>query len=282
VSGDTLDTEARFAVIPEWVLYAPIPDRAVRLYAILARHANADGVGAFPSRKRLAGMLGGCSIDTVDRTKGELVGIGAISVTARFRENGGQTSNGYTLRVVPPAAPVRPPRRTDAAGPGRTDAAPITRTLLNESQESLLPADADEEEFGIRLALSAAIGVDLDRMTKRERGQWDLAVRELAAAGATADDVTARCAAYRRIWPDARLTPLAISKHWSTLGAEVQQAKAGGFDGWLEQAPSRFSREMAHEIVDDAQLADLEERARRHLAIDERFDELDNERSKVA
>src|SRR5258708_3597514 len=72
-----------WAKVPEWVLYASISDRAVRLYGVLARHAKSDGTGADPGRARLARLLR-CSPSSLDRARRELEGINAIEVD-RYR-----------------------------------------------------------------------------------------------------------------------------------------------------------------------------------------------------
>lgn len=149
-----------------------------------------------------------------------------------------------------------------------------------EGEDPFLPGEPGEEvpdevfdaRFAIELALSAAVSSNTSGMTSRERDQWNIAIAELVNVGATAADVTARCVAYRRIWPAAQLTPMALVRHWSMLGAEVE-VKTSGFDAWLDLAPERFDRKTAHEIVDDARSeVDDAERARRHRMIDQRFD----------
>jgi hypothetical protein len=127
----------QYAIIPEWVLHhQALTDRAVRLFAVLARYANDEG-RAFPGRRKLAGLLR-CSVDTVDRTLTELVNACAVTVEAVHRPNGSQTSNSYWVWPATPAAAVRPPLGTGAAPqpqpcgpPSRTGAAPF---ISNESQ----------------------------------------------------------------------------------------------------------------------------------------------------
>lgn len=133
--------DVAFAIIPEWILHSSISDRAVRLYGILWRHTDKAG-RARPSRARQAKLLGDCSLDSVDRAKGELVGIGALSVEKRFTSGGDQTANDYVLHVTPfgaeqtsfgdggGAAEVRPGGREGAATPGRVGAAQNERKDL--------------------------------------------------------------------------------------------------------------------------------------------------------
>ena len=86
--------ERRFAIIDEWLLDLDISDRAVRLYAVLARYADSETRKAYPSRDTLAGRLR-CSTKSVDRAAQELVESGAM--TKKHRHN---SSIIYTLRVV--------------------------------------------------------------------------------------------------------------------------------------------------------------------------------------
>jgi hypothetical protein len=52
---DNLTAEIRFSIIPEWITYADISDKAIRLYSVLARYADNQTHQAFPSRETLAG-----------------------------------------------------------------------------------------------------------------------------------------------------------------------------------------------------------------------------------
>jgi len=100
-----LHTEVRFSIVPEWVIDADISDRAVRVYAILARYADSETLQAFPSRETLA-KRARCHWRSIDRAIDELVKLGAVTKT--HRKNGdAYQSNIYTLRRVLPR--VSPP-----------------------------------------------------------------------------------------------------------------------------------------------------------------------------
>jgi hypothetical protein len=88
--------ERRFAIIDEWLLDLDISDRAVRLYAVLARYAESETHKAYPSRGTLAERLH-CSKASVDRAAQELVDAGAM--TKQQRHN---SSVIYTLQVSSP------------------------------------------------------------------------------------------------------------------------------------------------------------------------------------
>jgi len=91
--NDQLDSEIRFSIIPEWLTYSGVSDKAVRLYSVLARYADNRTHEAFPSRETLAEKMG-CSAKSIDRASQELIEVGAI--TKRQRHN---SSLVYTLRV---------------------------------------------------------------------------------------------------------------------------------------------------------------------------------------
>lgn len=146
-----------FAMLPEWVLYAGISDRAVRLFAVLARHADKRTREAEVYRSTLAKKLGGCSKDSVDRAKDELVAIGALTVVPqRIDGKVERAANLYVLKFIEPdsalsgvAASVPPPLSTGAdEWPQDSDQGGRTGAAENESQfNQREPKDfADEDE----------------------------------------------------------------------------------------------------------------------------------------
>jgi hypothetical protein len=95
-----IQADIRFSIIPEWILDSDISDRAVRIYAILARYADSETLQAFPSRETL-GRRAGCNVKAVTKSVEELVAIGAV--VKQHRKNGEAfQSNLYTLRRVGP------------------------------------------------------------------------------------------------------------------------------------------------------------------------------------
>jgi hypothetical protein len=88
-----LTAEIRFSIIPEWITYAQISDKAVRLYCVLCRFADNQTHEAFPSRETLAEKMV-CSKASVDRATDELLRLGAI--TKKQRHN---SSLVYTLKM---------------------------------------------------------------------------------------------------------------------------------------------------------------------------------------
>lgn len=66
--------------------------------------------------------------------------------------------------------------------------------------------------------------------TQIERGAWNKAAKELRDAGATPEQVTARCEEYRKRWPDLTLTPMALVKHWGALSVPSRASPNGWAD----------------------------------------------------
>ena len=232
-----VSAEERFAIVPEWVLFADISAQAIRLYAVLARYADQSN-RANPSRRAIAERMH-CSRDTVDRALRELQAIGAVQVVPQISEHGDPTSNLYVLAVRPPSrmdAPTPPQEcgdggRTDAGRGGRTDAA------LNDNQIERKP---HEREIYTLAALNAprsrprdplfeavvevCYGVPHDQLTETERGRVNRAVAELRKVGATPEDVYARAVEYRARSPDYPLMPQTLTKYWTDL----RRTRGGG------------------------------------------------------
>ena len=119
-----------FAIIPEYVIYAPISSNAVRLYAILNRFANSQG-RAWPSRKTLADLMQ-CSTATIDRAKDELVEIDALTVEHRTGPAGDPSSNLYTLKTSSPVTKGTP--KDEQRGTPKVDA--LNKASMKQSQTS--------------------------------------------------------------------------------------------------------------------------------------------------
>lgn len=140
-----LSTDATFAVVPTWVLDSPISSNAVRLYAVLARYTDTDGV-CYPGRRLLATRMQVGSMDTVDRAMRDLVTIGAVTITRRYNDKREPIASLYRLHVTPGgvAANLRVGSRKDA----REVAAPVRhRTRTTERENPPTPAaDAAGEQ----------------------------------------------------------------------------------------------------------------------------------------
>jgi biotin operon repressor len=224
-SNTRLDADVKWAQVPEWVIVASISDRAVRLYALLARRANADAQ-AFPSRGYLAERMS-CSRKSVDRALEELLSIGAVTKQEQFI-NSRQTVNLYTLRAMA-GTPVTRGRDTGDAGEGDTGV-PQNESHKNESHKKTLRTATQprkREPDLIFEAIANACGIDITQLTGTSRGQLNKAAKELKEIGATPEDVTAKAQAFRRQYEQATLTPTALAKHWPQLASATHKVKQG-------------------------------------------------------
>jgi hypothetical protein len=98
-----------YTQLGDWVLLAPISDRAVRIYGLLRMHCEGpQDVEAWPSQRTLADMLCVKKVDTIQNAIKELVDLNAVEVdtvpTARGRHNR------YTVHLSPPPRYDRGPR----------------------------------------------------------------------------------------------------------------------------------------------------------------------------
>jgi len=123
------------AIVPDWLITAPVGDRAVRLYAQLAVYAQGSWEAAMPARATLAKDLS-CSVDTIDRAVKELEAAGAVTVKPRSKGKL-NLANEYVLHVA------RGGRR-GAATPGGNGAA--TRRGAARSKDLELERSSSSSE----------------------------------------------------------------------------------------------------------------------------------------
>ncbi len=115
-----------FSIIPEWILdHSDLSHGAVRLYGILARYADKQGV-CWPSRATLALRLR-CTPITVDRWATQLVEVEALTITRRKSEANENLTNIWRIHRVPTS--VLPPSDIDVT---RIDSPMLHRTRTKE------------------------------------------------------------------------------------------------------------------------------------------------------
>ncbi len=85
-----------FQQIPNWVFESTITPTAIKLYLVLRKNGDNKRGTSYWSRKKLAEQIG-CSPNTMDRAKKELIDIGAICQINRKTPNGDWTSNLYHI-----------------------------------------------------------------------------------------------------------------------------------------------------------------------------------------
>lgn len=73
-------------------------------------------------------------------------------------------------------------------------------------------------------AMLQACGLDGATPTRRERAAWNGAAKDLRDIGAPPEEILARGAAFRRLWPNVSLTPTALARRWSEVMASAPPA----------------------------------------------------------
>lgn len=202
--GPSIEVEAgqRFALVPEWVLFAPgVSHAAVRVYAALACIWSDWTTGeCWPSRDTVAQRLG-VSTDTVDRAVKQLVEVGAVRVEARYRPDGSRASNKLWLRRQQPAQlplPLRTaadgasaPVRRQEQDPDELDpsaAASVPRGLIAPfapQSAAAAAGDQDRRQAAVDLVLSTAT---FQRRISRasDPAAYTATLRRIVAAGVVA------------------------------------------------------------------------------------------------
>lgn len=128
-----------FSQIPDWITDSDISDGAYRLFGVLCTYASRDTRKCHPARSTLAQRIGKTD-RMVDKYLKELVGIGCIETIPRMSEDNPkvQTSNEYTLRLIPPDIRVAkyftPPSETDYAGGGETGYAQVAKQVSHKQE----------------------------------------------------------------------------------------------------------------------------------------------------
>lgn len=84
-----------------------------------------------------------------------------------------------------------------------------------DAERDVTPLRPRDEIFD---AIVEVCGIDAKQLTPAGRGPINKAVKELREVGATAGQITLRARNYRQQYRDANLTPIALAKHWASLG----------------------------------------------------------------
>ena len=234
-SIESVTTDIKFAIVPEWFIDSGVSDKAFRLYTVLAKYADNDSGTAYPGRGALAKRMG-CSRSSVDRALEELISVGAVSKQRRSQD-GRWTSSLYTVYKVGPrlTGGGSPTHATTPSPTGATTSSHPRRKELDQEldQQELLAAAPREEakpkaprpKDPLWEAMLEVCGINGDTLTRSSRGQLNSAVKELRDVGATADEVRAKAGVYRKTWPAVSLTPTALVKHWSQLATRSEVKK---------------------------------------------------------
>lgn len=144
-----------WAQIPEALLFDPtISASAIRVYGILMRYGSTPG-SCYPSRATIAEHMG-ASERSVSPWLTELETGGWMDRVPRFRPDGGQTSNGYRLYLVPRSS-VGAPTPGKAPRPSSHEVPPPTPT--SDAKESQVEREPVEREGSYARGQQTLVGV---------------------------------------------------------------------------------------------------------------------------
>lgn len=128
-----------FALVPRELLRADLSDGAVRLYAVLADHADRETGVCWPGRRRL-GEIMGCSKPTVDRRVKELEAAGWVDVERQQLDGEGWRPNLYVVRRT--CSRVSTPSPTGEATPSRVAEVTLGPQVMTEEE----PGNQNQKE----------------------------------------------------------------------------------------------------------------------------------------
>lgn len=208
-----------------WAWRQRVPSASAKLVLLaLADHANGDGY-CWPSMNRIAEMTG-ISQRQVSNHVTTLAGLGLVAKADR-RRHGGQyrgwsyvvgPTSGSELPVVEPTGGSQLPAASGSELPV-TGGSELPVLTISENRKGTTPSQRARDMLFEKVV--EVCGHDLATLTKSERGRINRAVKEIREAGGTPERVDDAVRAWRARYPEAALTPTALSAHWSTLAAGV-------------------------------------------------------------
>lgn len=217
--GRILSPVANFGRIPVGLLTDPgVTDQECRAYAYLTTWDFRRTGKMFQGREEIAHGLG-WSMPKLDRALRALEARGAIR---RIRRGQGLTNDIELLAEVvkgdqAESSPMITLESSDRATPN-------TRENAREN-EPLAPAlRAPEKPPKERTpdplfeAVCAVTGTNWTELTATGRGPVNKAVADLRALDVKPGQVAVRARKYAMVFPNAKLTPMALAKHWAELG----------------------------------------------------------------
>ena len=197
----------------------------------IANHSSPNGTGSWPSIETL-GKYTRLSRSTVQRCVKSLV----EKTYLVKEEGGGRRSNTYTLQltrdeelaeVVELQVVVEVPQADTPEGseghPSNVIAIPQQSQALthepsyNRNRNEIEPRDEKRKQDLVWEAIMEACGVNTSNLNSNERGRYNKAVKLLKESSASPHEIFERVKIYRRKFPKAAVTPVAIANHWSEL-----------------------------------------------------------------
>jgi DNA-binding MarR family transcriptional regulator len=202
----------------------------------LADHANGQTGLCIPGQKSLAEQCS-MSVRTVQRHIQVLEKSGLLRREARMRGDGrGRTSDRYYLGDQGDKSALRRQVCTTNAT-NQDDQCDTVGVAEPEENRKKEPIAATPKEPIPKLkdelfeTVAEVCGINLTNMTRSARGQLNRATKELRDIQASPEQIHAKAKAYRTQYPNATLTPTALTKHWSSFAnIEKQQARPSIWD----------------------------------------------------
>lgn len=249
-----VSAETRFAIIPEWVLFAPISPTAVRLYGVLARHADKEDHFSIVGRGKLAEQAR-VAVHTVDRALTELVGIGAVAIEHRMDPNNPLhlLPNRYLLAVAPPKGPAQtspkrtttPTRRTspthgaspksDIEEPERVLGSRGSSVSSNSSQPTDAVAPRPRRSDPVFEALCKVQGHGWDGLNSAERGKLNRALRLAHESKASPEAIREASERWPEVMGDATMTAIGVMSNFHRLLTGPVRINQRGADPAVEE-----------------------------------------------
>jgi hypothetical protein len=118
-----------------------------------------------------------------------------------------------------------------------------TTTWLNEERWEIYAEPPDTTLDDVAAALVSASGGDPDRVADGARAELSRAAHQLPD-GTTAEDVAAVARAWRKEWPDADPSPLALVRHWHRFAARATGRTSGSLCGACGQPQQGHDAEV--------------------------------------
>lgn len=221
-TGATTDV-GPYTIVPAWVADR-LRGNALLVYVHLGLHADRHG-SAWPGHARLAEATG-LGQSTIRAILKELEAQGIVTIEARQRANGSQTSNLYVLALVEPRemgvlASQHPAASQQGGVPASQQGIP-----LNQSQEEPLAPVPDAVEIDVPVtrkpnllwdAVVAECKIDVGSLTVTGKANVGKTVRELKEVNATPEDVAVRAKRFRTRYPRSTLTHNTLRNRWAEL-----------------------------------------------------------------
>ena len=200
-----------------------LPATARHVALTISIYMNERGGSAYPGGTRLAEDTG-LSLRTVRTALATLEQTGWLTVVTRGGAKKGEKRTATIYQAAIPTseavAPVQEIHRCNSRQrpvqlTTPTGAAVAPQVSMKLEENLIAPTGVDAEV--LRSAVLEACNIDSDRITRSAEGVITKAVNDLAAVGASPDDVPAAAKTYRDRFPVATLTPAALAKHWPLL-----------------------------------------------------------------